>query len=149
MLRSFRWVRCSYTHFPNPSQHHLLSLRASAAPSQTDCCRIIDLEHYYIASPQLRSATRYIGKTKSICIGLLCCDISCAGIGKAAGQTRPKQSIEGLAWCCGQQLQQDVHFKVASHQYWNQSNALQFVSCQSCCFSSTLCPLVLGLALSP
>lgn len=45
MLKSFRWIRCAYTHFQNPSQHHLLSLRASAAPSQTDCCRSTGLEH--------------------------------------------------------------------------------------------------------
>ena len=31
MLKSFRWIRCSYTHFMNPSQHPLLSLRTSIA----------------------------------------------------------------------------------------------------------------------
>lgn len=34
MLKSFRWIRCSYTHFINPSQHHLLSLRALFAFSR-------------------------------------------------------------------------------------------------------------------
>ena len=97
--------------------------------------------------PQLRSATCYIGEAESICIGLLCCDFCCTGIGKTAGQTWPKQSIEGSTWCCGQQLQQDVHCKSTSHQYWNQSNALQFASCPSCCFSSALYSLMLGPAL--
>ena len=28
MLQSFRWIRCSYTYFANPSHHFLHSLRA-------------------------------------------------------------------------------------------------------------------------
>ena len=28
MLRSFRWIRCSFTYFSNPSHHYLHSLRA-------------------------------------------------------------------------------------------------------------------------
>lgn len=31
MLESFRWVRCSFTYFSNPSHHYLHSLRAFTA----------------------------------------------------------------------------------------------------------------------
>ena len=31
VLRSFRWVRCSYTHFQNPADHYLHALRNSAS----------------------------------------------------------------------------------------------------------------------
>ena len=31
MLESFRWIRCSFTYFPNPATHFLHSLRASIA----------------------------------------------------------------------------------------------------------------------
>ena len=80
MLKRFRWVRCSYTHFLNPSQHHLLSLRALLAFSH--------MHHEW---------NRYI-----------CCAGAGASNGQTRPKQSSQRSLDGSGWQLQQDVFNEV-----------------------------------------